>query len=109
MYYPNTPFSIENNGDLISNKYNGCSKEDMMLEIQQACFAAYDLQLYLDTHPDSMEALELYTKLNSTISSLKLDYENIYGPLKASSSPNTVPFKWASENYEWPWAKTKEV
>ena len=80
-----------------------------MLKIQQTCFAAYDLQLYLDTHPDCKEALDLYTKLNATAASLKQDYENCYGPLKASASPNETPFKWADNCYDWPWAKVKEV
>ena len=109
MYYPNSPYCIDNTSETNSMKYNKCSKNELLLEIQQACFAAYDLQLYLDTHPDCAEALDLFTKLNATISSLKFDYENLYGPLKASSSPNETPFKWADENYEWPWAKCKEA
>lgn len=108
MYYNNTPYSIENSSDISINKSNS-SKNELMCKIQQASFAAYDLQLYLDTHPDCKDALELYTKLNATVASLRQDYENSYGPLKATSSLNDVPFKWVDNCYEWPWAKNWEV
>ena len=108
MYYNNTPYSIENYSESSVNKSKN-SKYELMCQIQQASFAAYDLQLYLDTHPDCKEALELYTQLNATVASLRQDYENYYGPLKASSSPNEVPFKWADTCYEWPWSKVWEV
>ena len=75
MYYNNTPYSIENYSESSVNKSKN-SKYELMCQIQQASFAAYDLQLYLDTHPDCKEALELYTKLNATVASLRQDYEN---------------------------------
>ncbi len=109
MYYPNTPYCIDNMTENIARRYNNNSKDELMCQIQQASFAAYDLQLYLDTHPDCAEALELYTKLNATVASLKQDYENAYGPLRAANSPCDTPFKWADTCYEWPWAKNKEV
>ena len=108
MYYNNTPYSLDDT-EKSSNSRSNSSKNELMCKIQQASFAAYDLQLYLDTHPDCKEALELYTKLNATVASLRQDFENSYGPLKAYSSPDDVPFRWADECYEWPWAKVKEV
>ena len=44
MYYNNTPYSIENSSDISINKSNS-SKNELMCKIQQASFAAYDLQL----------------------------------------------------------------
>ena len=85
------------------------TRDNLMHQIQQTQFAAYDLQLYLDTHPDCAEALELYTKLNATAMSLRQDYENAYGPLKASHSPCETPFAWNDMDYSWPWSKEGEV
>ena len=114
MYYPNCPYCPGNGGENTNdqqwynhNKRN--SKENLMRQIQQTEFAAYDLQLYLDTHPDCTEALELFTKLNATARSLRQDFENAYGPLRAANSHCDAPFAWNDVNYAWPWAKEWEV
>ncbi len=112
MYYPNSPYCPENMCDCNQNNNNGgntnLSKEELMRKIQEVKFAAYDLQLFLDTHPENTQALDLYTKLNATAKTLVADYENNYGPLKASSSPNSVPFMWVADDYKWPWVKKEE-
>ncbi len=114
MYYPSSPYCPGNSGENpIERDRCGCdgrnTKDYLMNQIQQTQFAAYDLQLYLDTHPDCAEALELFTKLNATARSLRQDYENAYGPLKAAHSPCENPFAWNDMDYAWPWAKEGEV
>ena len=54
-------------------------------------------------------AWELFTKLNATARSLRQDYENAYGPLRAANSPCDTPFAWNDNCYAWPWAKEGEV
>lgn len=84
---------------------SGDSKCDMMRKIQETDFAITDLNLFLDTHPNCKEALELFTKLSATSKSLKSDYQRKYGPLYATQSPNAVPFAWVDDDYNWPWQK----
>ena len=37
-----------------------CNKEQMLHQISVMSFAAYDMLLYLDTHPDDVKALSFY-------------------------------------------------
>lgn len=84
---------------------NPCSnsEREMMTKIQETAFALIDLNLFLDTHPDCAQALELYTKLAATLKSLKADYQSKFGPLVACESSNNAPFEWVADGYKWPW------
>ena len=77
----------------------------MMQKIQEIDFAIIDLNLFLDTHPNCKDALELFTKLAATSRSLKSDYQRKYGPLYAANSENSTPFAWVHDDYKWPWQK----
>ena len=44
-------------------------------------FAMIDLQLYLDMHPESVEALRTYTEYNSRLRELTAQYVRNFGPL----------------------------
>ena len=66
-------------------------------------FAAYDLQLFMDTHRDCEEALELYKSLAFTYRAAVKVYEAKYGPLSAMNSSDKTPFEWVSDNLKWPW------
>ena len=81
----------------------GNSKQEMMRQIQEICFAITDLNLFLDTHPNCTQAIELYTKLCATAKSLKSDYQARYGPLYATESANKAPFSWVEDDRKWPW------
>ena len=115
MYYPKSPCCPDNGSGENKCVPNGCcpvenndSKKELLLKIQELTFAAYDLQQFLDTHPDDKQALELFTQVSATAQSMILDYENMYGPLKAGSSPNEIPFMWVDDEYDWPWVKMGE-
>ena len=82
-------------------EYDG--KCEMMKKIQEMSFAIVDLNLFLDTHPDCEQALELFKKLSASLKSLKSDYQNQYGPLYATESSNQTPFSWVSDDNKWPW------
>ena len=115
MFYPKSPCCpdnpwSDNNNNSSPSPYchDTGSKNELFERIRELSFAAYDLQLYPDTHPMDEKALELFTKINATLSSAVMDFENQYGPLNAGSSPNTVPFKWVADDYDWPWVKKGE-
>lgn len=90
-----------NNGNGGNNGTMNCG--EMMKQIAELEFAITDLNLYLDTHPDSKEALELFTKLAATLNSLKHDYGRMCAPICATDVKNEVPFEWVSPAHKWPW------
>lgn len=82
---------------------NSGSKDELLRRISELDFAITDLNLYLDTHPDCAEALEMLTKLSATCKSLKADYVKRYGPLMVTDVENETPFSWVSPEHKWPW------
>ena len=64
-------------------------------------FAAVDLQLYLDTHPDDDEALEQYNNTVMQADVLRADYESKYGPLFSFRSLGGDKYRWIDN--PWPW------
>ena len=121
MYYPKADFCPLNDDEIICTPSVECNSEEtlarsdmetcpkpnaqteMMKKIQEIGFAVVDLNLFLDTHPDCAQALELYTMLASTLKSLKTDYVSKYGPLCATDSRNSAPFEWVKDTNKWPW------
>ena len=87
----------------MENTPNHSTQCELMRRIQETEFSLIDLNLFLDTHPDSKEALELFTKLAATLKSLKADYISKYGPLCAKDSANNTPFQWVEPGRKWPW------
>lgn len=81
---------------------------ELLNKIRETIFAIVDLNLFLDTHPNCKEALELFNALSFTLESLKREYTAKYGPLKAVDSSNNTPFEWVSNKYLWPWQRKKE-
>ena len=47
------------------------TRKDLLKKIQEIEFAALDLNLYLDNHPDNMEALMEYNKNATQLAQLK--------------------------------------
>ena len=78
-------------------------KETLLQQLQNYHFAAYDMLLYLDTHPDDRKAFSLFKELVTKFKKLKEDYENSYGPLCAFSAANSSTFDWIES--PWPWEK----
>ena len=79
------------------------NKSELLKRISELDFAIVDLNLYLDTHPECAEALEMLTKLAATLKSLKADYVKKYGPLMVTDVENETPFSWVAPEHKWPW------
>ena len=79
------------------------SKTEHLKCIQEYNFAAYDMLLYLDTHPCDKKAFSLYKELVDKTLTLKKDYENKFGPLTPYSAARFDEFKWTKG--PWPWEK----
>lgn len=76
----------------------------MLTDIDMLSFAAIDLSLYLDVHPNNKEMLEVFNKCREQLNKATVEYEKKFGPLsKGSSSNSNYPWQW--ENSPWPWEK----
>lgn len=76
-------------------------RSDLLYKLQAADFAAYDLLLYLDTHPCCQSALTLYHEKVKEAKKLREEYESKYGPITAISSSKDTPWQWIQSPWVW--------
>ncbi len=76
-------------------------KNELFRKVQAADFAAYDLLLYLDTHPCCQSALTLYKEKCDEAKALRCEYEKSYGPLTPCSSCGETPWQWIKNPWTW--------
>lgn len=69
-----------------------------MLSAEQ--FAAWELHLYLDTHPCDKNALRMHEKHSARAKELKEEFEKKYGPLTTKTGEGC---EWVKA--PWPWEK----
>lgn len=79
-----------------------------LTELQTMGFAIQELALYLDTHSDDGEALEVYRQLQKMYQEGVKIYEETIGPL-THNSPVCGPYKWLKDPWPWEYAKNREV
>ncbi len=77
-------------------------------ELQTLGFAIQELALYLDTHRDDMEALELYRTFQKMYEQGKKTYEKECGPL-THMSESEGGYQWLDDPWPWEYAKNREV
>ena len=73
---------------------------ELLTKVDAYCFACHDVNLYLDTHPNDKDMLNLFTELSKDVKTVTDEYEKKYGPLFVNSS-KTYP--WAWNESPWPW------
>jgi len=110
-----TPVEGFEKGNLFANLYSqyknykpdklkaSNEKEKLFLELLSICFAAHELNLYLDLHPEDSSMLSLFNDYRKKENELKRVYESKYGPLTVSSDSviNNNSFMWVNDS--WPW------
>ena len=110
-----TPIDGFEKGNMFANLYNqyknykpaklkaSNEREKIFLELVSICFAAHDLNLYLDLHPEDSSILTLFNDYRMKENELKRVYESKYGPLTVNSDSviNNDSFMWV--NSVWPW------
>lgn len=79
-----------------------------LTELQTMAFAIQELALYLDTHRDDLEALELYRTYQKMYDEGRAAYEEMYGPLNHMSA-NKGEYRWLDDPWPWEYAKNREV
>ena len=70
-------------------------------ELQAMGFAVQELALYLDTHPDDKEALELYRAYQDMLHRGMMAYSEKCGPLTHACPVKDEGYSWMND--PWPW------
>ena len=94
LYEPYKNYKIEN--------LKPQNEKDALLEqIMQYKFAITELNLYLDTHPNDIQILNLYQKYLEIEKQICNQYETMYGPLTINNIDSNNSWNWI--NNPWPW------
>ncbi len=73
-------------------------RKKLMCKLSATQFAAWELHMYLDTHPCDRTANEMFRKYTDEAQMLRKEFEKKYGPLTPSNSENA---DWLND--PWPW------
>ena len=73
---------------------------ELLTKIDAYCFAAHDLNLYLDSNPNDREMIKLFRDYSDKADGFIREYEQKYGPLFVDAS-NGYPWTW--NDSPWPW------
>jgi len=78
------------------------NKRQMLWQLTAEQFAAFELQLYLDTHPWDKAAIGLFANHKRAAQKLEAEYEEVYGALRIE-----IPAEdsWCWTNNPWPWER----
>ena len=77
-------------------------QDDLFLRLSEQEFAAHDLNLYLDTHPDDACAVNMYNSFTKQLNEAIRNYECKYGPLtNFGYGKSGCPWQWVEQ--PWPW------
>ncbi len=79
--------------------------ETPLTELQTLGFALHELALYLDTHRDDKEALELYRTYQEVYHKCKMEYSEKYGPMTHGTPTSHKEYTWLDD--PWPWEYCK--
>lgn len=77
-------------------------------ELQALGFAVHELALYLDTHRDDQEALELYRAYQELYQKGAETYEREYGPLNHKTPMDGKRYQWLDDPWPWEYRENKE-
>lgn len=73
-------------------------KKKLLLRVSSVQFALLETRMFLDTHPDDPEALEMYKKYKEKFNALVKEYEEQFGPLTLNGYNSD---EWLKD--PWPW------
>lgn len=76
-------------------------KSALFSEITEISFAMDELRLYLDTHPQSAEALALFTEYQDKRHALVAEYTEKYGAIYSYKINTENGWSWAAAPMPW--------
>ena len=77
-------------------------------ELQVLAFAIHELALYLDTHREDREALDLYRQYQQMYRKCMEEYTKTYGPLNHREPADAEHYSWLKDPWPWEYAANKE-
>ena len=80
-----------------------------MTELQTLNFAIQELALYLDTHRDDRDALELYRSYQQMYDRCRQEYVKKHGPMNHMVMSDNACYDWLDDPWPWEYCKNKEV
>lgn len=80
-----------------------------LTELQALGFAVQELALYLDTHREDKEALELYRSYQQMYERCREEYKKQHGPLNHTRASAAECYDWLDDPWPWEYCKNKEV
>lgn len=78
-----------------------------LTELQTMAFAIQELALYLDTHRDDAEALEVYRTYQKLYHKAVMEYTQKCGPIN-HGTPAEGPYRWLDDPWPWEYCVNKE-
>jgi spore coat protein JB len=78
-------------------------------ELQVMAFVIQELALYLDTHREDREALELYREYQKLYDHCRSEYLKKHGPMNHSQVTEGGKYQWLDDPWPWEYCKNKEV
>ena len=76
-----------------------------LTELQTLGFALQELALYLDTHRDDKEALEMYRQYQEIYHKGMMEYSQKYGPMSHSIPDHMEGYAWLDDPWPWEYGK----
>ncbi|MDL2274251.1 spore coat protein CotJB [Oscillospiraceae bacterium OttesenSCG-928-G22] len=70
-------------------------------EVMALGFAVHELALYLDSHPNDMEAFALFREYQKSYDKKRSAYEKKHGPLTYGAAAEDSRYTWVDS--PWPW------
>ena len=80
-----------------------------LTDLQALGFAVQELALYLDTHREDMEALELYREYQKMYAKCKEEHARRSGQMNHGMVSGRDSYDWLDDPWPWEYAKNKEV
>ena len=77
-------------------------RSKLMLDIQTYCFAAHEMNLYLDLYPNDVQAIGLFNQYTEESNRLINEYEREYGKINLGINES---YTWEWINSPWPWER----
>ncbi len=80
------------------------NRQELLCQIRAYGFSAYEIELFLDTHPNDEKALKTLSVFRQKYAELKAEYESLYGPMNETASATTAnASRWKWIDTPWPW------
>ena len=77
-------------------------------QLQNFHFAIQELGLYLDTHPNDTEALDLFNEYVEQYSAAMQQYEQKHGPMNQMAAGLNGRYEWTDGPWPWEFEANKE-